>query len=204
MDISHGLSPEAVRCVCASRLALRSCRQPTTVRRSHHMQVGCLGRRPRPPRWISRRTRWRRLLRASEASVVLVAVLIAGTVGVDHLRGSWSDPDTTGPGLGVAVSSPAADVTSTAGTSPRSKEVDDHPAPTNIDPSTVVYRSAEPKPKHLPPRVRSAAATHRQLLAARATPSNGNSHCSVHSPARDPGCQQEGVRRLSGVTLPPS
>ena len=168
------------------------------------MQVGCLGRRPRPPRWTSRRTRWRRLLRASEVSVVLVAVLIAGTAGAAHLPPFWSESDTTGPGIKVVVRPPAADVASPEGTSPRSMAVDDHPRPTIIDPSTVDLRSAEPKRKHPPARLRSTAATHRQLLVARATPSNGSLHCNLHSPARDPGCQQEGARRLSGVALPPS
>jgi hypothetical protein len=167
------------------------------------MHVGCLGRPLRPSRWTSHRTRWRPLLRASEVSVVLIAVLIAGSVGLEHLRRSPSDADTNGPSMGAVVGSPAADSTSPEGASRRSTEVDDHPRPNEIAPSSVVYRSAEPKPKHLLARLRSTAATHRQLLAARATRSNDNAHCGSHSPVRDSGCHQEGARRPPGV-IPPS
>jgi len=168
------------------------------------MHVGCLGRPLRPPRWPSRRTKWRNLIRASELSAVLIAVLVAGDVGVNHLRHSLSEADTTGPGARVVVGSPAAASTSPEGTSQRSTEVDDHPRPTDTAPSADVSRSAAPTPKHLLARPRSTAATHRQLPAARATPSNGNVYCGLHSPVRDSGCHQEGVRRAPGTSLPPS
>ena len=167
------------------------------------MHVGCLGRPLRAPRWTPRRTRWRRLLRASEVSVVLIAVLIAGTTGVEHLRRSPPDAVTNGPSMGGVAGSPATDSPSPGGTSQHSTEVDDHPRPTDPAPSAVVYRNAEPKLKHLPARRRSTGTTHRQLLAARA-PSNGNVHCSLHSTVRDSGCHQEDARRPPGVTLPPS
>ena len=70
----------------------------------------------------------------------------------------------------------AADSTSPERTSQRSTELGDNPGPTDTAPSAVVYRSAEPRPKHLAARLRSTAATHRQLLAARATPSSGHCH----------------------------
>jgi hypothetical protein len=169
------------------------------------MHVGCLGRPLRPPRWPSRRTKWRNLIRASEFSLVLIAVLIVGNVGVEHLRRSPSDADTNGPSMGAVVGSPpGAASTSPEGASQPSTKVDDHPRPIDIAPSAVVYRSAEPKPKHLLARLRSTPTTHRLLLAARATPSNGNTHCGLHSPVRDSGCHQEGARRPPGVTLPPS
>jgi hypothetical protein len=169
------------------------------------MHVGCLGRPLRPPRWPSRRTKWRNLIRASELSAVLIAVLVASDVGLGHLHRSLSEADTTGPGVGVVVGSPAAAGTSPEDTSQRSTKVDDHPRPTGIAPtapSAVVYRSAEPKPKRLLARLWSTPATHRQLLATRATPSNGNVHCGLHSPVRDSGCHQEGTGRPG--TLPPS
>jgi hypothetical protein len=165
------------------------------------MHVGCLGRPLRPPRWPSRRTKWRNLIRASELSVVLIAVLIAGNIGVEHLRRSASDAVTNGPGMGAVVGSRAADTTSPEGTH-RSTKVDDHTRPTDVVPSVVVYRNAEPKPK--PARLRSTVAAHRQLLETRATASNGNMHCGPHSPLRDSGCHQEGAGRPPGVTLPPS
>jgi hypothetical protein len=149
------------------------------------MHVGRLGRALRPPRWTSRRSRWRRLLRA-------------GNIGVEHLRRSASDAVTNGPGMGVVVSSPA---TSSQGESQHSTVAGDQPRPTDAAPSAVVDRSAEP---HVHTRLRSTAATHRQLLAARATPSNGNVHCGLHSPVRDSGCHQEGARPPPAVTLPPS
>jgi hypothetical protein len=141
--------------------------------------------------------KWRNLIRASELLAVLIAVLIAANAGVEHLHRSPSDTSTTGPCRGVVVGSPAAEITSSEG-------VDDHPRPTEIAPSAVVDRSAEPKPQHLLARLRSTAAIHRQLLAARASPRNGNLHCGLHSPVRDSGCHQEGPRRPPGVTLPPS
>src|ERR1700722_6189631 len=59
------------------------------------------------------------------------------------------------------------------------------PISTDIAPLTVACRRATPNPKHL--LARSTPGTHRQILAARATPSNDN----VHSPVRDSGCHQE-------------
>jgi hypothetical protein len=169
------------------------------------MHVGCLGHPLRPPRWSSRRTRWRHLLQASEVLVLLIVVLLAGNVGIEHLRRSASDGVIDGPpGMRAVIGSPAAGSTSPKGTPQRSTEVDDHPEPTDIAPSAVVYRGAEPKSKHLPGRLRSTPATHRQLLATGATTSSGNGHCGTHSPVRDPGCHQEGARRLPGVAQPPS
>jgi hypothetical protein len=162
------------------------------------MHVGCLGRPLRPPRWPSRRTKWRNLIRATELSAVLIAVLIAGELGVEHLHRSPSDADTNGPSMGAVVGSPAADSTSPEGTSQRSTEVDDHPRSTNIAPSALVHPSAQPKRPHA--RLRSTAATHRQIMAARATPLNGNVHCGLHSLVRDSGCHQEGAGRPPGVT----
>jgi hypothetical protein len=156
------------------------------------MHVGCLGCPLRPPRWPSRRTKWRNLIRASELSVVLLAALIVGTVGVEHLRRSPSDADTNGPSMGVAVGSPAAD-SAPEGTSRQSTELDYHPKSTDAAPLAVVYGSAEPKPKHLLARLRSTVATHRQQLLARVTPSN--MRCGLHSPVRDSGCHQEGTGR---------
>ena len=164
------------------------------------MHVGCLGRPLRPPRWTSRRTRWRRLIRASEASVVLIAVLIAGNVGVEHLRRSTSEANANGPSTGAVVGPPTADSMFREGTTQRNTEVDDHPRPTDIASSADIHRSAEPKPKHLLARLRSTA-THRQLLAARATPPNGKVRCDAHSPVRDSGCHLEGAGRPAGVTL---
>src|ERR1019366_1062711 len=104
-----------------------------------YMHVGCLGRPLRPPRWPSRRTKWRNFIRASELSLVLIAILIAGNVGVEHLRRSPSNADPNGPNMGAIVGSPAADSTTSEGTSQRSTEVDDHPRPGNIAPSAVGY-----------------------------------------------------------------
>jgi hypothetical protein len=133
---------------------------------------------------------------------MLLAILIAGNFGVEQLRQSPSDASTIGPGMGMG--SPAANRTSLEGTSQRSTEVDDHPRSTDIASLAVVYGSAEPKLKHLLARLRATAATHRQSLAARATPSNGTVHCGLHTPVRDSGCHQEGARRTPSVTLPPS
>ena len=168
------------------------------------MHVGCLGRPLRPPRWPSRRTKWRNLIRASELSAVLIAVLIAGKLGVEHLRHSPSVGVTDGPSMRAAIGSPAADSASPEGTSQRSTEVGAHPRQTDTAPSAVVYRNTEPKPKHLVARLRSTAATHRQLLATRAMPSNGTVHCGLHSLVRDFGCHQDGAGRPPGVTQPPS
>jgi hypothetical protein len=93
------------------------------------MHVGCLGRPLRPPRWSSRRTRWRHLLQASEVLVLQKVVLIAGYVGVEHLRRSAPDGVTDGPGMRAVLGSPAPVSTSPEGTSQRRTEVGDHPMP---------------------------------------------------------------------------
>jgi hypothetical protein len=178
---------------------MRSCRHShLPPGDSTHMHVGCLGRPLRPPRWPSRRTKWRSLIRASELSLALIAILIVGNVGVEHLRRSPADAGTNGPSMGAVLGSPAAGSTSPEGTSQRSAEVDDHPRLTDMAPSAVVYRNAEPKPKQLPARLRSTAATHRQCLAARATHSNSNLHCGLHIPVRDSGRHQESAGRPPG------
>ena len=81
---------------------------------------------------------WRNLIRATELSAVLIAVLIADTMGVEHLRRSPSDAVTNVPSMGAVVGSPATDSTSHEGTSQRGTEVDDHPRPADAAPSAVV------------------------------------------------------------------
>lgn len=155
------------------------------------MHVGCLGRPLRPPRWASRRTRWRNLIRASELSAVLIAVLVAGDVGVDHLLRFPPDAYTTGPGPeGVAMVSPTAVSTSPAGTAQPSPATYDYPRPvdgcaaadngvgagsclsTVTAPSTAFSRRPMPKLKRARARTRSTSMSHRQILAA--GPANGS------------------------------
>jgi hypothetical protein len=124
------------------------------------MHVGCLGHPLRPPRWPSRRTKWRNLIRASELSAVLIAVLIAGKLRVEQLRRSATD---AGHGMGAVVGSPAPDGTSPEGTSHRSMEVDDHPRPTDIATSAVVHRNAEPNRSACSPTYGRLGHTHRPL-----------------------------------------
>lgn len=168
------------------------------------MQVGSLGRPLRPPRWPSRRTKWRNLIRASALSAALIAVFVAGEVGVGYLRRPLSQADSTGPAAAAVAGSPAAPGAASEPAAQRGTEADSHTRTTDMAPSAFVFGSAEPKPKRLVAHLRSTAATHRQLVAARATQSNGTVHCALHGPGRESGCHQERARQPLGASLPPS
>jgi len=83
------------------------------------MHVGCLGRPLRPTRWPSRRTKWCNLIRASEPSAALIAVLVASDVGFDHLRRWLSGAEHYRVGRGSG-GTPTADSTSPEERSQRS------------------------------------------------------------------------------------
>jgi hypothetical protein len=55
------------------------------------MHVGCLGRPPRRPRWTVRRTRWRKLITATEIAAAVAGILVASNIGIDRLRSPVGD-----------------------------------------------------------------------------------------------------------------
>jgi hypothetical protein len=153
-------------------LVCRLCRSPSGDAIS--MQVGCLGRPLRPPRWTSRRTKWRNVITTCEVSAVLIAVLVASNAGIDHLRRPPANGDTADSGVEAIAGTPAADGTFAAETSQQRTGVSEDPRPANIAPSVKAKLSAPPGLKHMRTRLRSALESRRPHVIAQAGPANVN------------------------------